>query len=54
MKGSLSMKPQVFTNDTKGCLNKKTKSVLLKVSTELIGIYLWFLQFSNFLLKLVQ
>ena len=32
----------------------KTETILLKLSSEMIGGYLWFIKFSNVLLKLVQ
>lgn len=32
----------------------KVEIILLKASSEAIRVYLWFLQFSNYLLKLVQ
>jgi len=31
----------------------KFSSILLKLSSELIRVYLWFLKFSNYLLRLV-
>ncbi len=33
---------------------EKTEAIFLNLSSELIGVYLWFLRFSNILLKLVQ
>lgn len=32
----------------------KVEPILLKMSSEAIRVYLWFLQFSNYLLRLVQ
>ena len=32
----------------------KAETILLKASSEAIRVYLWFLQFSNYLLRLVQ
>ena len=32
----------------------KIEPILLKMSSEAIRVYLWFLQFSNYLLRLVQ
>lgn len=49
-----TMKPQVFT--TNGCFFKsaKAEAILWNLSSEMIGVYLWFLKFSNVLLKLIQ
>src|SRR4051812_12827369 len=33
---------------------EKISAVLLKLSSEFIRVYLWFLKFSNYLLRLVQ
>ena len=33
---------------------EKTEATFLNLSSELIAVYLWFLRFSNILLKLVQ
>ena len=32
----------------------KLSTALLKMSSEVIRVYLWFLQFSNYLLRLIQ
>ena len=37
-----------------GFAGKKIETVLLRASSEAIRVYLWFLQFSNYLLRLVQ
>ena len=34
--------------------NAKVSALLLKMTSELIGVYLWFLRFSHILLRLVQ
>ncbi len=48
------MKPQINTQKT--CLRggEKAQTLLWSLSSEMIGVYLWFLKFSNILLKLVQ
>lgn len=48
------MKPPVNTN--RNCIfdDEKAKTMFWKLSSEMIGVYLWFLKFSNILLKLVQ
>lgn len=33
---------------------EKAKTMLWNMSSETVGVYLWFLKFSNILLKLVQ
>ncbi len=52
--GKVFMKLQGFSTKNKFGRNAKSSSMLLKMTTELIGIYLWFLRFSNILLRLVQ
>ncbi len=48
------MKPQNL-KDKRGTNSAgRLSTVLLKMSSEAIRVYLWFLQFSNYLLKLVQ
>jgi hypothetical protein len=49
-----AMKPQNF-KDKRGAANSagKLSTVLLKMSSELIRVYLWFLQLSNYLLRLI-
>jgi hypothetical protein len=42
-------------HDKRGLISAgKMSTVLLKISSEGIRVYLWFLQFSNYLLRLVQ
>lgn len=36
------------------CSAGKMSAALLKMSSELIRVYLWFLQLSNYLLRLIQ
>jgi hypothetical protein len=48
------MSLQAFINLISVFGSEKLSPVLLKISTEIIGIYLVFLRFSNFLLKLIQ
>ena len=33
---------------------ERMSAILLKTSSELIRVYLWFLRFSNYLLRLIQ
>lgn len=47
------MKPQNFTNERGQNSAGKLSTVLLKMSSELIRVYLWFLQLSNYLLRLI-
>ncbi len=35
-------------------MGKKAETLLWNLSSEIIGVYLWFLKFSNVLLKLIQ
>lgn len=48
------MKPQM--NNDANCIfgSEKAKTILWSLSSEMIGVYLWFLKFSNVLLKLIQ
>ena len=48
------MKPQISLNKRGFFRTEKISTVLLKLSSEFIRVYLWFLQFSNYLLRLVQ
>lgn len=36
------------------CTSEKRKLIFLNISQEFISVYLWFIRFSNILLKLVQ
>ena len=49
-----TMKPQIFTVQSRMFSSKKAEAILWNLTSEMIGIYLWFLKFSNVLLKLVQ
>ncbi len=48
------MKPRL--NSGTNCFfdNEKAKTIFWNLSSEAIGVYLWFLKFSNVLLKLIQ
>ncbi len=50
------MKPQILTTKTNFFSGEKTKAkaILWNLSSEMIDVYLWFLKFSNILLKLIQ
>lgn len=48
------MEEQAGTNKHGKVSAGKFSGVLLKLSSELIRVYLWFLKFSNYLLRLVQ
>lgn len=48
------MKPQIYTAVSEFFSGEKTKTILWNLTSEMIGVYLWFLKFSNVLLKLVQ
>ena len=50
----VKMKLQMDANQNCILGGEKTKTMLWRVSSEMIGVYLWFLRFSNILLKLVQ
>lgn len=47
-------KPQMNAVENTIFGGEKTKAMLWNLSSEMIGVYLWFLRFSNILLKLVQ
>jgi len=49
-----NMKPQVFPPKNSFFKSVNAEAILWNLSSELIGVYLWFLKFSNVLLKLVQ
>ena len=48
------MKARIFNSKSSLFNGKKAKAILWNLTSELIGVYLWFLKFSNVLLKLVQ
>jgi len=48
------MKPQIDKGKNTIFGGEKAKTILWNLSSEMIGVYLWFLRFSNLLLKLVQ
>jgi hypothetical protein len=48
------MKPQIYTAVNGFLSGEKAKTILWNLTSEMIGVYLWFLKFSNVLLKLVQ
>jgi len=48
------MKPQIFFNNCEKCQSAIESPIFGKITYFGMGIYLWFLQFSNYLLKLVQ
>jgi hypothetical protein len=48
------MKSQIYRTVKIFFSGEKTKTILWNMTSELIGVYLWFLKFSNVLLKLVQ
>lgn len=48
------MKSQNLQNKRRVFSAEKLSTILLKMSSEFIRVYLWFLQFSNYLLRLVQ
>ena len=48
------MKPQILTGKKDCPAKEKTAAILWRLSSEIIGVYLWFLKFSNVLLKLIQ
>ncbi len=48
------MKSGIFTPKNELGRNGQASAVFLKMNSELFGFYLWFLQFSNILLRLVQ
>jgi hypothetical protein len=48
------MQSREFENKRGMLSNGKMSTFLLKMSSEGIRVYLWFLQFSNYLLRLVQ
>ncbi len=48
------MKPQDFFNKRGFNSAGNLSTVLLRMSSEFIRVYLWFLRFSNILLRLVQ
>jgi len=54
--GEDRMKPQILTTKTNFFSGEKTKAkaILWNLSSEMIDVYLWFLKFSNILLKLIQ
>lgn len=47
------MKSQDLQNKRGFISAEKMSTVLLKMSSEVIRVYLWFLKFSNYLLRLV-
>ncbi len=47
------MKPQIDA-DKNIFVFEKAKAIFWNLSSEIIGVYLWFLKFSNVLLKLIQ
>jgi len=47
------MKSQALQNKRGFVSAEKMSTILLKTSSEFIRVYLWFLQFSNYLLRLV-
>ncbi|MCD9186968.1 MAG: hypothetical protein LUM44_11080 [Pyrinomonadaceae bacterium] len=47
------MKPQIFNNCEK-CQSAIESPLFGRITFTFMGVYLWFLQFSNYLLKLVQ
>lgn len=49
-----TMKPQVLTAQSGFFKSGKMKTILWNLTSEMIGVYLWFLKFSNVLLKLIQ
>jgi hypothetical protein len=51
--GKFFMHSREFENKREEAAGKMS-AILLKMSSEAIRVYLWFLQFSNYLLKLVQ
>lgn len=52
--GESKMKPQTNANQNRLTGGEKARTVFWRLSSEMIGVYLWFLKFSNILLKLVQ
>ena len=48
------MKWGIFTPKNELGRNGKASAIFLKMNSELFGVYLWFLQFSNILSRLVQ
>ncbi len=48
------MQSGIFTTKNELGGNGKASAIFLKMNSELFGVYLWFLQFSNILLRLVQ
>ena len=48
------MKSGIFTPKNELGRNGKASAIFLKMNSELFGVYLWFLQFSNILSRLVQ
>lgn len=48
------MKPQTDAIKNGFFKSPKAEAILWNLSSEIIGVYLWFLKFSNVLLKLVQ
>jgi hypothetical protein len=48
------MKSRDLGNKRGFCSADKTAADLLKMSSEVLRVYLWFLKFSNYLLRLVQ
>ena len=48
------MKPQVCAVKNNYLNGRKAETFLWNLSSELIGVYLWFLKFSNIILKLMQ
>ncbi len=47
-------KSQIDANKNCFFRDEKAKTIFWNLSSEMIGVYLWFLRFSNILLKLVQ
>ena len=48
------MQAGIFTTKNELSKNGKVSAIFLKMNSELFGVYLWFLQFSNILSRLVQ
>lgn len=48
------LKPQIFTIKNSLLKSAKAEAILWNFTSDAIGVYLWFLKFSNVLLKLIQ
>jgi hypothetical protein len=52
--GQVFMKSENTTTKKKFKGNRKPPVIFWKVVSEMTGVYIWFLKFSNFLARLVQ